>query len=139
MPDRWSTLIMREAFFGVRRFSDFRRNLGIARNTLTDRLSRLVERGVLAKRRVANTNEWQEYRLTEMGLDLYPIIIAMMRWGDKWRAPAAPPLRVTHRDCGGELTLQLSCKACDADVDARGAEYAAGAGPKRAQASFSQN
>lgn len=91
MPDRWSTPIMREAFFGVRRFSDFRRNLGIARNTLTDRLNRLVERRVLAKRRVAKTNEWQEYRLTDMGLDLHPIVIALMRWGDKWRAPGAPP------------------------------------------------
>ena len=128
---------MREAFFGVRRFSDFRRNLGIARNTLADRLNRLVERGVLSKRRVAKTNEWQEYRLTEMGLDLYPIVIALMRWGDKWRAPGAPPLRVTHRDCGGELTLQVSCKACGAIVDARGAEYAPGPGSSRVQASRS--
>ena len=114
IPDRWSALVLREAFFGVRRFSDFRRNLGIARNTLTDRLNRLVEQGVLEKQRIAETNEWPEYRLTEMGLDLYPVTVALMQWGDRWRAPDGPPLRLTHKECGGELVLELACDRCSA-------------------------
>ena len=114
LPDRWSALVLREAFFGVRRFSDFRRNLSIARNTLTDRLNRLVDQGVLVKQRVAETNEWEEYRLTEMGLDLYPVIVALMQWGDRWRAPEGPPLLLKHRDCGGELALEIRCDSCGA-------------------------
>ncbi len=128
IPDRWSALVLREAFFGVRRFSDFRRSLGIARNTLTDRLNRLVEQGVLEKQRIAETNEWQEYRLTEMGLDLYPVTVALMQWGDRWRAPDGPPLRLTHKECGGELALELSCDRCGAEVDARHASYEPGPG-----------
>ncbi|MDJ0852245.1 MAG: helix-turn-helix domain-containing protein [Myxococcota bacterium] len=128
IPDRWSALVLREAFFGVRRFSDFRRSLGIARNTLTDRLNRLVEQGVLEKRRIAETNEWEEYRLTEMGLDLYPVTIALMQWGDRWRAPDGPPLLLAHRECGGELALELSCVRCGTQVDARNANYEPGPG-----------
>ncbi len=128
IPDRWSALVLREAFFGVRRFSDFRRSLGIARNTLTDRLNRLVEQGVLEKQRIAETNEWQEYRLTDMGLDLYPVTVALMQWGDRWRAPDGPPLLLTHRECGGELALELSCVRCGAQVDARNANHEPGPG-----------
>lgn len=128
IPDRWSALVLREAFFGVQRFSDFRRSLGIARNTLTDRLNRLVEQGVLEKQRIAETNEWQEYRLTEMGLDLYPVTVALMQWGDRWRAPEGPPLRLTHKECGGELALELSCSCCGAQVGARNANYEPGPG-----------
>ncbi len=128
IPDRWSALVLREAFFGVRRFSDFRRSLGIARNTLTDRLNRLVEQGVLERQRIADTNEWQEYRLTEMGLDLYPVTVALMQWGDRWRAPDGPPLLLTHKECGGALALELSCERCGAEMDARSADYAPGPG-----------
>ena len=128
LPDRWSALVLREAFFGVRRFSDFRRNLGIARNTLTDRLNRLVEQEVLVKQRVAETNEWEEYRLTEKGLDLYPVIVALMQWGDRWRAPEGPPLQLTHRGCGGELALELRCEGCGAPAGARDVTYEHGPG-----------
>jgi len=128
VPDRWSFLVLREAFFGVRRFSDFRRSLGIARNTLTDRLSRLVEHGVLAKERIAESNEWEGYRLTEMGLDLYPVTVALMRWGDRWLAPKGAPLVLTHKECGGEVALELTCATCGAQVDARSADYEPGPG-----------
>lgn len=123
MPDRWSFLVLREAFFGVRRFSGFRRSLGIARNTLTARLNRLVEQGVLAKERIAESNEWEEYRLTEMGLELYPVTVALMRWGDRWLAPEGAPLLLTHKECGGALALELTCATCGAQVDARSADY----------------
>ena len=128
LPDRWSALILREAFFGVRRFSDFRRNLSIARNTLTDRLNRLVERGVLDKQRVSETNEWEEYRLTEKGLDLYPVVVALMQWGDRWSAPDGPPLVIRHKDCGGELALELRCNSCGSHPGAREVIYEPGPG-----------
>ena len=128
LPDRWSALILREAFFGVRRFSEFRRNLSIARNTLTDRLTRLVEQGVLVRQRVSETNEWEEYRLTEKGLDLYPIVVALMQWGDRWCAPDGPPLLLKHRDCGGELALELKCGRCGVEPGAREVVYEPGPG-----------
>ena len=135
IPDRWSALVLREAFFGVRRFSDFRRSLGIARNTLADRLNRLVEQGVLEKQRIAETNEWEEYRLTEAGLDLYPVTVALMQWGDRWRAPDGPPLKLTHKECGGELALELTCGRCGDSVDARHASYEPGPGAARGRRS----
>lgn len=112
LPDRWSALVLREAFFGVRRFSEFRRNLSIARNTLTDRLNRLVEEGVLVRRRVSDTNDWEEYRLSEKGLDLYKVIVALMQWGDRWCSPEGQPLLLKHTDCGSELSLELKCSGC---------------------------
>ena len=128
LPDRWSALVLREAFFGVRRFSDFRRNLGIARNTLTDRLNRLVEQEVLVRQRVAETNEWEEYRLTEKWLDLYPVIVALMQWGDRWRAPEGPPLLLKHSDCGGGLALEIRCESCGVQPGARDVTYEPGPG-----------
>ena len=128
LPDRWSALVLREAFFGVRRFSDFRRNLSIARNTLTDRLNRLVEQGVLVKQRVAETNEWEEYRLTEKGLDLYPVVVALMQWGDRWNSPEGPPLLLKHKECGGELALELRCRSCGVEPGARDVVYEPGPG-----------
>lgn len=128
IPDRWSALVLREAFFGARRFNDFRRSLGIARNTLTDRLNRLVEQGVLEKQRIAESNDWEEYRMTEAGLDLYPVTVALMQWGDRWRAPGGAPLRLLHKDCGGELVLELKCERCETTVDARSATYEPGPG-----------
>lgn len=83
IPDRWSALVLREAFFGVRRFSDFRRSLGIARNTFTDRLNRLVEQDVLEKQRIAKSNDWEEYRLTENGLGFNPVTVALLQWGER--------------------------------------------------------
>ena len=132
MPDRWAFLVLREAFFGVRRFSQFRRSLGIARNTLTDRLSHLVESGVLEKRRIAESNAWEEYRLTEMGRDLYPVVVALMRWGDRWISSEGAPLLLYHKECGGELALEVECSRCGAEVDARSVRYEAGPGGRDA-------
>ncbi|MBW2724559.1 MAG: helix-turn-helix transcriptional regulator [Deltaproteobacteria bacterium] len=128
VPDRWAFLVLREAFFGVRRFSDFRRSLGIARNTLSDRLNRLVESGVLEKRRIAESNAWQEYHLTEMGLDLYPVTVALMRWGDRWVNSAGAPLLLFHQGCGGEVGLRVECSRCGVEVDARDVRYEPGPG-----------
>ncbi len=128
MPERWAFLVLRESFFGVRRFSEFRRSLGIARNTLTDRLNRLVEHGVLIKARISESNEWEEYRLTDMGRDLYPVVVALMQWGDRWLAEDGAPLRLSHKGCGGELVLELQCSRCKAKLDGRDVQYERGPG-----------
>ena len=84
--DRWSLLILRDAFYGVRRFDDFQRDLDIARNILTDRLQKLVAKGVLEKRQYEERPPRFEYRLSESGRDLVGVVLAMMRWGDRWAA-----------------------------------------------------
>ena len=118
--ERWTLLIVRDAFNGVRRFDDFLDSLGIARNILADRLQRLVEDGVLERRRYQEHPERFEYRLTEKGRDLYPLLIAMQRWGDRYQAGAAgPALAITHRDCGHELDVSVRCPRCDTAVTPR--------------------
>ena len=105
--ERWTLLIIRDAFLGVRRFGDFAERLGIARNVLQDRLERLVEAGVLTKVPYQERPLRHEYRLTDMGRDLWPSIVALLQFGDKHLAPAAgPPMLLLHRDCGGERAVQ---------------------------------
>jgi DNA-binding HxlR family transcriptional regulator len=112
--EKWSLLVLREAFLGVRRFDDFRRNLGAPRAVLTDRLATLVEQGVLARVPYQAEGERQrhEYRLTEKGRDLYPTLVALMAWGDKYVTAEHPPaLELRHRDCGEPVELALTCAA----------------------------
>jgi DNA-binding HxlR family transcriptional regulator len=121
--DRWTMLIIRDAFLGVRRFDDFQRELGVARNVLTDRLNRLVEEGILERRAYQERPERFEYRLTEKGLDLFPVLMSLMKWGDR-HAPdeAGPPLVVLHRGCGGEIDARLRCERCGESITALNAE-----------------
>ena len=116
--DRWTLLVLRDVFLGVRRFDDVQRDLGIARNVLSDRLARLVEDGILERRRYQERPERFEYRLTEKGLDLWPSLMALMRWGDKHLAQDGPPRIVEHRDCGGGLTDGLTCDRCGESLGA---------------------
>lgn len=81
--DRWSLLIVRDAFDGVRRFGDFQRNLGVARNILSDRLQKLVTAGILAMQAASDGTAYQEYILTEKGESLFPVIVAMRQWGEQ--------------------------------------------------------
>jgi DNA-binding HxlR family transcriptional regulator len=110
--ERWTFLVLREAFNGVRRFDDMQRRTQAPRQVLSDRLARLVREGLL--RKVPYQEHGQrgrhEYRLTDKGLDLYPVLVALMQWGDRYATgPAGPAARLTHRDCGAPLRLQLSC------------------------------
>lgn len=94
----WTLLIVREAFFGTRRFSDFERNLGIAKNVLTERLTKLVEGGLMERTAVAGRGNPHDYTLTAAGRDLLPIVIALMQWGDRWIYGAdRAPVRVVNR------------------------------------------
>jgi len=112
--DRASFLVLREAFNGVRRFEDMQRRTGIPRQVLSDRLTRLVSEGLLRKvpYQQAGQRSRDEYRLTSKGLDLYPVLVALMQWGDRYEAaPGGPPVLLRHRDCGEPVQLQLSCRA----------------------------
>jgi DNA-binding HxlR family transcriptional regulator len=129
--DRWTMLVVRDAFLGVRRFEDFQRDLDIARNVLADRLGRLVDDGILERRRYQEKPERFEYRLTEKGLDLWPVLVSLMKWGDRHAAPEGPPMLIFHRDCGGEVDERFRCKKCGADVSARTAEPRPGPGAAR--------
>ena len=120
MGDRWTMLVLREAFFGVRRFEAMQRNLGIARNVLTDRLHKLVEHGILARVPYQERPERHEYRLTEKGLGLYAPLIALMKWGDEHLAePEGPPVVLRHETCGCDTTPTLTCSCCGEALDPR--------------------
>jgi DNA-binding HxlR family transcriptional regulator len=126
--ERWSLLIVRDIFLGVRRFDELQRQLGIARNVLQARLTRLIEQGVLEKRPYQERPPRHEYLLTEKGLDLWPMIVALMQWGDRYAAPAGgPAVVIRHRGCGGALDEHRICEKCGTPMDARDAE--AGPGP----------
>lgn len=120
LGDRWTMLVIREAFFGVRRFDEIQRNTGMARNILSDRLSSLVANGILARRQYQERPARFEYRLTPKGLDLYPVLITLMTWGDKYiPAPGGPAVVVEHRTCGHETVPALTCTECGEAIDAR--------------------
>jgi DNA-binding HxlR family transcriptional regulator len=110
--EKWTFLVLREAFNGVRRFDDMQRRTGAPRQVLSNRLAGLVGNGIL--RRVpyqeAGQRPRSEYRLTEKGIDLFPVIAALLAWGDKHAgAPAGPAVQLTHRDCGAPVQLELTC------------------------------
>jgi DNA-binding HxlR family transcriptional regulator len=112
--EKWSLLVIREAFLGVRRFADFQRILGAPRAVLTERLTTLVDEGILRRVPYQPEGERQrhEYRLTEKGLDLYPALVALMQWGDRYVGePGVVPLQLTHRDCGSPVHVELACEA----------------------------
>ena len=111
--EKWSLLVLREAFFGVRRFADFQRVLGAPRAVLTDRLATLVEQGILRREpyQAEGERQRQEYRLTQKGIDLYPTLVALMQWGDRYLADGDQPVELEHKDCGATVHLALVCDA----------------------------
>jgi DNA-binding HxlR family transcriptional regulator len=125
----WTMLIIREAFNGVRRFDGFQDKLGIARNVLSDRLRKLVDAGVLERRQYTEHPPRYEYRLTEKGIDLYPVLVSLLQWGDRWVAgEAGPPVVLRHRACGHDMHASLSCDECGAHVAPRDVEARPGPG-----------
>ena len=126
--ERWSLLIIRNAFYGVRRFEDHQRWLGIARNVLQARLERLVEEGILNRELYHERPPRYEYRLTQKGIDLWPVLMTLLQWGDRHAADAGPPIVLQHRDCGGEVDGHLRCAKCGADLTARDVRPSEGPG-----------
>jgi DNA-binding HxlR family transcriptional regulator len=118
--DRWSVLILRDAFLGVRRFDDFCRDLGIARNVLTERLASLVAAGILFTRPYEDHPPRHEYLLTDKGKELFDVLVALWKWGDRWAAPEGVPLRrLRHLDCESETHSVLSCANCGGQLTTR--------------------
>jgi DNA-binding HxlR family transcriptional regulator len=118
--ERWTLLILREAFFGVRRFGQLARHLNIPRPTLSSRLRTLVDAGLLERVLYAQDPDRHEYRLTAAGRDLFPAIVALMRWGDAHLAgPAGPPIVLRHHGCGEIADPRLTCQHCGQEIDAR--------------------
>jgi DNA-binding HxlR family transcriptional regulator len=115
LGDRWTLLILRDATTGITRFDAFRENLGISDNILSGRLARLVEAGVLAKVPYRDGNRTrQEYRLTQAGADLLPLLRALADWGTRHTSPAtaAAPMQILHISCGGQVSIDGVCGTC---------------------------
>lgn len=111
--EKWTLMIVRDAVNGVRRFDDFRRHIGLSEAVLSDRLQKLVAAGILMTRpyREPGRRERYEYRLTERGWDLLPVIIALKQWGEQHLGdPDGAVIEVSHRDCGGNVRAELVCE-----------------------------
>jgi DNA-binding HxlR family transcriptional regulator len=130
--DRWSLLILRDAFRGVRRFDELAADLGIARNLLADRLQKLVDHGILVKHPYQQRPVRYEYRLTAKGIDLSPALVALMRWGDKHVIEQSPPVVLVHDRCGTPLEQSLTCPQCAEAVTPRAIKSRPGPGARRA-------
>ena len=116
--ERWTLLILREAFFGVRRYGQLARNLSIPRPTLSSRLRTLVEAGLLERVAYSRDPDRYEYRLTGAGRDLFGAIVALMRWGDAHLAgPEGPPIVLRHDTCGEIADPRLTCQHCGQEID----------------------
>mgnify|MGYP003601469384 FL=1 len=119
--DRWTLLVLRECFLGVRRFDEFEKRLGVTRHVLAERLKKLVEAGVLNKQAYQQRPLREEYRLTEKGHDLYPAVLALVSWGDQYMSGAeGAPIRHVHKACGHEVRGVLVCSECGEPLTARG-------------------
>jgi DNA-binding HxlR family transcriptional regulator len=133
--EKWTLLVLREAFYGVRRFDDFHAALGCARNLLSARLKTLAGHGILEKKEYQDDRgrRRHEYRLTDKGRDLFPAVVALMQWGDRWAADeAGPAVLLSHRDCGERVSVRLSCDAGHGPLSAREVSAAPGPGAHEA-------
>lgn len=133
LGERWTVVVLREVFLGIRRFDDIRRHAGVPRQVLTNRLATLVEQGLLAKvpYRTEGARTRHEYRLTPMGLELQPILLAITQWGDRHLAdPDGSPLTFVHRACEEPVHVEVACAAGHHVDDPRQVTTRPGAGAR---------
>lgn len=125
--DRWTLMLLRDCFLGVRRFEDFERRLGISRGIIAERLKRLTDEGVLRREAYQDRPVRHEYRLTDKGLALHPVMMAIVHWGDvHYGGEAGPPLIHRHKACGCDFTPVQTCSECGGAVTARDVEVRPG-------------
>jgi DNA-binding HxlR family transcriptional regulator len=117
--DRWTLLILRDATRGITRFADFQHSLGLARTVLSDRLARLTDAGIFERVRYQEHPQRFEYRLTDKGHALWPVLNALMNWGDTYIMGGQAPIVIRHRDCGGEIDAHRICATCGARAGSR--------------------
>jgi DNA-binding HxlR family transcriptional regulator len=118
LGERWSILVLRDLFLGRRRFDEIQESLGIATNVLSQRLATLVEEGIAERRPYSEHPERFEYRLTEKGRDLQPVLLALLRWGDRYTAgEAGAPLETVHGKCGKPFHIVPTCSECGGVVE----------------------
>ncbi len=131
--ERWSLLIVRAVMHGNRRFGEMQESLGIARNVLSARLQRLVDEEILERRAYQESPPRYEYFLTEKGLDLWPALIALLHWGDRYSpSPEGPRRLIVHKECGGTVGERGICESCGKLLHARDAKQVPGPGAKAA-------
>ncbi len=139
LVDAWTFVILRELFLGNRRFEGLRVHTGMAPRSLSLRLARLVEAGILQKQPLADTAATSEYRLTPKGLDLWPVLVTLRQWGERWAGPwgrGGVPLALRHRGHDHALVVQLTCAECGEPVDARSGEVQPTTAALRERAAF---
>jgi DNA-binding HxlR family transcriptional regulator len=125
--DRWTLLVLREAFLRTRRFEDFQERTGAARNVLSDRLEKLAGHDVLERRPYQERPTRYEYRLTDKGLDLYPVMMALVGWGDRWLDDGrGQPIEHRHKQCGHLMHMEAVCSECGERLDPRSVEVQLG-------------
>ena len=110
--DRWSILLLREAYYGVKRFDEFQHYVGIASNILSTRLKKLVDAGIMTRVPLPEHAGRYEYVLTDKGRDLAHVVTAIREWGDRWVAPDGPPLKLRHNTCGHVAKSVTVCSHC---------------------------
>jgi DNA-binding HxlR family transcriptional regulator len=116
----WSPLILRDVAYGVRRFREIQEDLGISANVLADRLATLVDEGLLETRVYQERPRRSEYRLTEKGAELIPVLLALKQWGDRWKWPGGlGPVRAVHDFCGHDVRVEVRCPRCKREVENR--------------------
>ena len=121
--DRWTLMLLRDCFLGVRRFEDFERRLGISRSIIAERLKTLTDEGVLRREAYQDRPVRHEYRLTDKGLALHPVMMAIVHWGDThYAGETGPPLIHRHKTCGCDFTPVPTCSECGEPVGARDVE-----------------
>jgi DNA-binding HxlR family transcriptional regulator len=132
----WTLLVIREAFRGVRRFDGFVERLGIAPNILSVRLKRLVAHGILDARLYAEHPARYEYRLTAKGRQLFPVIVSLLQWGDRWYADDGPPAVLMHETCAHPADPRFTCGHCGESLDPRQTRAIPGPGARDATPSL---
>ena len=131
--ERWTLLILRDILRGNRRFGELQSSLGMARNVLSDRLSRLSDEGIVERRRYQERPERFEYFLTDKGLDLWPVLVALLGWGDKHvYGGEGGPVAIVHRGCGGPVNDRRICESCGDWLEVRDVHAVAAGAPAHA-------
>ena len=120
--DEWTILILREMFLGTRRFDDFLRQTGMSSHLLSQRLKKLEVEGIVRRVAYSQRPPRHDYRLTEMGRALWPVIISLKQWGDHWLGDGETPVALVHKGCGAVTEPRMTCPECGEPMDAHGAE-----------------